>query len=286
MQKVFVPTLNAYCVLVKPGIIMGNAITAFGGFALAARGNFDFGLFLVMLAGLSSIIASGCALNNYIDRAADLKMLRTQNRPLAQGQISPQGAIAFAIALLLLGTFLLGMFTGFLTMAIALLGFAVYVFFYSFLKYRSTHATLVGSIAGAVPPVVGYCAVSHQLDLGALLLFLMFALWQMPHFYAIAIKRMEEYAAASIPVLPIKKGIYKTKIQMLFYVIAFGISSLLLSVFHFTSLTYTITAAILSLAWILLSLHGFKTTSDTQWARKMFIFSLIAVTTLCAVIPL
>jgi heme o synthase len=276
---------KAYFSLAKPGIIMGNALTAIGGFFLAARGNFNGSLLCATLTGLSLIVASACAFNNYIDRSADQKMSRTQNRPLAKGVISPRGAVIFAIALLFLGTLLLTTLVNPLAAGIALAGFVIYVFAYSFLKYRSTHATLVGSIAGALPPVVGYCAVAHHLDGGALLLLLIIALWQMPHFFAIAIYRIQEYASARIPVLPLSKGIHRTKIHMLCYTIAFGLSSLMLTLFHYTGTTYAVTMSLLSVVWIGLSIQGFKAESDTRWARKMFLFSLVAVTIFCTVIP-
>lgn len=276
---------KAYFLLIKPGIIMGNAITAAGGFALASKGHFDFALFLTVLTGLSLIIASACAFNNYIDRDADQKMARTQNRPLARKVISTRNALLFAIALVLFGVSLLIFYVNLLTGVIAMIGFAVYVFLYSFSKYRSVHATLIGSIAGAVPPAVGYCAVSNNFDLGALLLFILIVLWQMPHFYAIAIYRLDEYAAASIPVLPIKRGIPATKLQMMYYVAAFVIASLMLTLFGYTGLAYTIVAAVLGLAWLWLSIKGFKSGNDKLWARQMFLFSLVIVTSLCAIIP-
>lgn len=289
MQRALTFTISdqakAYFQLIKPGIIMGNAITAAGGFALASKADVDFGLFLTMLAGLSLIIASACVFNNYIDRDIDLKMLRTQNRPLGNGRISSQSAILFGIVLGFLGIVLLTLLVNLLTMGIAVVGWVVYVFLYSFLKYRSVHATLIGSIAGAAPPVVGYCAISNRLDMGALLIFIIVTLWQMPHFYAIAIYRLEEYAAATIPVLPLKKGVFATKVQMLCYIAAFSISSWMLSIFNYTGMCFTITVSIVSMSWLWMSIQGFRAADDRLWARKMFIFSLIAITTICAVIP-
>lgn len=277
---------RAYISLVKPGIIMGNAITAAGGFALASRGNINGGLFAAALTGLALIIASACAFNNYIDREADQKMSRTQHRALAQGAVSVRSAIAIAIGLGIGGIVVLAWCVNLLTMGIALLGLAVYVLFYSFLKYRTVHATLIGSIAGAVPPVVGYCAVSNCIDFGAILLFALIALWQMPHFYAIAIYRSEDYSAADIPVLPLEKGIPATKTHMLCYTIAFALVSLALPVFKYTGLIYAIAAAFLGLTWIAIAVQGFKARDDKQWARKMFIFSLIVVTVLCTAMVL
>ena len=273
---------KAYIALMKPGIIMGNGITAVGGFALASRGHFDFWLFVAMFFGLSFIIGSACAFNNYIDRDADKKMGRTQNRALAKGTLPHRNALFFASFIGLLGTLLLAFYVNTLTTLIALCGFVIYVFAYSFMKYRSTHATLVGSIAGAVPPVVGYCAVSQHFDLGAVLLFFIIALWQMPHFYAIAIYRREEYAAASIPVLPVKEGIAKTKIQMVIYVAAYFIASVLPTLFGYTGMVYLSIAVFLGSVWLFLSLQGFKAKNDALWARKMFLFSLVIVTVLCS----
>lgn len=274
-----------YLALVKPGIIMGNGITAISGFALASKGRYDGMLFLSMFFGLSLIIASGCAFNNYIDRKADQKMPRTQNRPLAQGAISIPKANFFAATLGILGVFLLGAYVNLLTAAIAVIGFAVYVLFYSFLKYHTHHATLIGSIAGAVPPVVGYTAVTHQMDPAAWILFAIIAFWQMPHFFAIAIYRLQDYAAASLPVLPLQKGIPATKIQMLLYTLAFTGSCCLLPLFGYASNTYLVASLVLGTAWTLLCIQGFKKGNDQAWARKMFFFSLIAVTTLSVLTP-
>lgn len=289
MERLSIPAFTyatrAYCLLTKPGIVLGNAITTFGGFALASRGHIDFSLLFITLVGLSLIIASASIFNNYIDRAADEKMERTKNRPLVNGTISVRHAMAFAIFLGALGTLFLSAFTNPLALLIALFGFFAYVILYTFSKYHSIHGTLIGSVAGAVPPVVGYCAVSNQLDMGALLFFSMMVLWQMPHFFAIAIYRLEDYAAASIPVLPIKKGVGTTKIQMLFYIIAFVIVTLLLTLFDYTGYAYLIVASILGVAWLWLCIQGFKCSDDKLWARKMFIFSLVVITGLCFVIP-
>ncbi len=276
---------RAYFSITKPGILFGNAITAFGGFALASKGQFQPGLFLAMLIGLSSIIASACIFNNYIDRESDEKMARTKDRGFVTGQIDVKNAIAFAIVLGLLGTFCLAYFTNLLTVGLALFGFAVYVGVYTFFKYRSMHGTWVGSFAGAVPPAVGYCAVSGRFDLCALLLFAMVVLWQMPHFYAIAIYRLNDYEKASIPVLPLKKGIRATKIWMIFYILAFTAITSLLTVFNYTGILFLAMTILLGAAWLGLSLKGFSCENDQHWARQMFFFSLVVVTLLCIVIP-
>jgi protoheme IX farnesyltransferase len=236
------------------------------------------------MTGLSLIVAAGCVLNNYMDRHADKKMSRTQLRPLAKGTIPVSHALVFGITLGTLGSLVLFLFTNVLTLCVALSGFVIYVFFYSLLKYRTMYGTEIGSIAGAVPPVVGYTAVSHALDGGALLLFLIIALWQMPHFFAIALYRSKEYAAASIPVLPLVKGVSVTKLRMVLYTLAFIASTLLLTFFGYTGYAYLSVTALLGLMWLRLCLKGFKTESHERWAHKMFRFSLVVVMILCAMI--
>ncbi len=274
-----------YCLLTKPGIIVGNAITTAGGFALASKGGFNVLLFLVTLLGICLVIASGCVFNNYIDRFADQKMHRTRHRALAAGTISTQRALMFAIGLGLVGTLVLITYANLLTVSIALFGFLVYVILYSLSKYHSIHGTLVGSVAGAVPPVAGYCAMSNRLDMGAWILFFIIVMWQMPHFYAIAMYRIEEYKKAGIPVLPLIKGIRATKIQMVFYIVGFIAIALALVVCNYVGLIYLITVSLLGLTWLALGLKGFYCAHDKVWARQMFVVSLVVVMGLCAAIP-
>lgn len=278
-------TFKIYFLLTKPGIIIGNLITTAGGFALASKGSFSSASFLTVLLGISLVIASACVFNNYIDRDFDKKMERTKGRAFASGLVSSAKALLFAGILGILGMAVLGQFMNLITMGLAFFGFAVYVFFYSYSKHHSTYGTLIGSIAGAVPPVVGYYAAGGKLDLGALLMFAIVVFWQMPHFYAIAVFRLEEYKAASIPVLPVKKGLHQTKVQMILYIAAFSMASFLLFSFGYAGYFYLAISIILNLYWFVLAFESFKTKNDRKWARKMFAYSLIVITALCAVIP-
>ncbi len=264
-----------YWKLVKPGIIMGNLITAMGGFFLGRGGHG----FVQMMVGLGFVIAAACVCNNYIDRESDQKMERTKNRPV----ISLTKMFVLASSLGLIGFSIL-LTINMLTALIAFVGFFVYVFLYSFIKYHSDWAALVGSVSGALPPVVGYCAATGRLDGGAFLLFSMLVFWQMPHFYAIALYRVHDYAAAGIPVLPITKGVHKTKVEMTLYVAAFLVTASLLTIY--TSYTYLAIAILLGGSWLILSLKGFKAGNDTRWARQMFILSLIAIVGISATLAL
>lgn len=270
-----------YYLLTKPGIIMGNLITVAAGFILASKGTFHIWLFVATLIGLTFIIASACVFNNYIDRTIDQKMDRTKNRPLVKGLISLRNALFFGVILALFGNAILLAYTNLLTLVIANVGFFVYVLLYSLWKGKTVHGTLIGSISGATPPVIGYCAASNNFDMGAFLLFLIMILWQMPHFFSIAMYRFDDYARAKIPVLPVLKGMHVAKVQMIFYIIGFILACLLLTAFDYTGYIYLIVATLLGFMWLFLGLKGFKSNNETLWAKQMFRFSLLTITLLC-----
>jgi protoheme IX farnesyltransferase len=275
-----------YYLLTKPWIVFGNLITLVAGFMLASKGTFPFGLFLATLFGLSLIMASACVFNNYIDRHIDRIMKRTQGRALVIGLIPVQNALFFGTLLGIVGGAILLLFTNLLALAVAVAGFFVYVCLYSLWKCHTVYGTAIGSIAGAVPPVVGYCAVSNRLDAGAFILFLILVLWQMPHFFAIALSRFDDYAAAKIPVLPVVKGAFRTKIHMTIYIIGFILATLLLPLFHYTGSLYLFVALNTGLIWLGLSVYGFKCKSDQHWGQQMFRYSLVLITLISVVISL
>lgn len=269
-------TFKKYYYLTKPGIIRGNAITAAAGFLLASKNEFHLGTFIAMLVGISLVIASACVLNNYIDRKIDAKMERTKKRALVSGTISVQNAIIFA-SILGFGGLVSLSFTNLLAICLALIGVIFYVVFYGIAKRKTVHGTLVGSVSGAIPISVGYCAASGTFDIGAILLFLVLVFWQMPHFYAIAIYRKKDYQAAGIPALPIEKGNHSTKVQIVLYIIAFIIASYTLMVFGYTGYTYLLVMALLGVWWLRMAVQGFSTKDDEKWAKKVFGFSLIVL---------
>lgn len=272
--------LKQFIALTKPGIIFGNMISVMGGFFLAAHGEASLPLFFATLVGLGLVIASGCAFNNLIDRDIDAVMERTRNRPLVQGTITPATTVGFA-SLLGLAGFTMLLSTNLLTAGLAVFGFAVYVGAYSlYAKRHSVHGTLIGSLSGAVPPVVGYCAVTGEFDLGALLLLVIFCIWQMPHSYAIAIFRLKDYQAAQIPVLPVAKGIEVAKAHIVGYTVAFILASLALPVAGYTGIAYFIVMLAMGLYWLKLGLNGYRATDDVKWARGNFGFSILTVTVL------
>lgn len=275
-----------YYLLTKPGIILGNVFTVAAGFLLASKGEINPWLFLSTLIGLVFIIASACVFNNYIDRHVDKNMERTKNRALVTGLISGRKAILFALILGATGHLILFLFTNLLTLFVASFGFLVYVLLYSLWKCHTIYGTAIGSISGATPPVIGYCAVSNQLDMGAFILFAMMMLWQMPHFFSIAIYHFDDYVKAKIPVLPVKKGILRTKVHMIAYIFSFVLVSTLLTLFNYTGHWYLLVTILLGLAWLGICMAGFKQDNDQRWGSHMFRLSLAMIMEICIMIPM
>lgn len=271
-----------YLSVTKPGIIFGNVITLCGGYFLASQHHFDFLRLIITIISMALVIASGCVFNNIIDRDIDQKMERTKSRPLAKNLISVPVAFVYALFLGLAGLALFYWGTNVLTTMVALVGLVVYVGAYSlWLKRNSVHGTVIGGIAGAIPPVVGYCAVTNRLDLGALLLFLILFFWQIPHAYAIAIYRQNEFELAALPLLPIKKGTAHTKRVMLFYMVLTLLAAISPTVFGFTGWVYFAVACLLGIGWIYKGIKGFSADNDQKWAKKVFLFSILNITLLC-----
>jgi protoheme IX farnesyltransferase len=267
--------------LTKPGIIFGNGIAVVGGYFLGAHSHFDWRVFLMALLGISLIIASAGAFNNFIDRDIDRLMERTRNRPMARDLIQAFPALAFGTVLGVLGSVVLILETNLLTAIVAFFGFFIYVVIYSlWLKRTSIHGTVVGSLSGAVPPVVGYCAATNRFDLPALLLILILCFWQMPHSYAIGFYRASDFRNARIPLLPLLKSAPIAKALMLIYAGGFVVTSVLLTILGYTGLTFALFMGIGGLFWVIQVAQGFWAKDDGLWARKVFLTSILMVTLL------
>jgi heme o synthase len=262
----------------KPGVVFGNLITAAGGYFLAARGRIDISLLLPTLAGITLVVASGCVFNNCIDRNLDQKMIRTRGRVLAKGLMPVKAAVIYASFLGVAGATLLWAATNLLAVAIVLAGFAIYVGAYSLiLKRNCVYASLVGSLAGAAPPLAGYCAVSSRFDTGAAILLSIFSLWQMPHCYAIAIFRCDDYAAASLPVLPVQQGLPAVKTHIAGYILAFLAAALMLTFRGYTGYGFLAVAAVMGSVWLVMALSGYRTSDNRLWGKRLFVFSILII---------
>lgn len=267
--------IGAYYRLVKPGVLYGNVLTTVAGFLLASKGSIDWWLFLATITGTSLVIAAACVLNNYLDQDIDSVMERTKKRPLIAGEVSGRGALIFCAGLLISGLIVLFLWVNYLVLFVGVAGFIIYVWLYgAWSKRQSVHGTLVGSISGAAPILAGYVAVANDIDIAAVLLFAILFIWQMPEFYSIAIFRQKEYKRAGVPVISVVKGIKQTKTQILFYIITFVVTTILLTAFGYTGYTYLVVMTSLGLYWIWLGIKGQSATDDVAWARKAFHYSL------------
>lgn len=278
--------LGRYYSLTKPGVLYGNVLTAAAGFFLASgRGTPTLGLFLALMVGTTLIIASACVLNNVLDRDIDQRMERTSTRATVTGSIPARSAVLFSVVMGLVGLAILVLWTNALVVATGIGGFITYVWLYGALSKRmSLHGTLVGSVSGAAPILAGYLAVSGRVDAGAVLAFAMLFLWQMPEFYSIAIYRREEYARAGVPVISVVKGERTTAVHILAYTVAFVVVTLLLPVFGYVGLVYTIAMAALGGWWIYLGVLGLRSSQPATWARRMFRFSMVMILALCVMV--
>ncbi len=279
--------LKEYYNLAKPGIIYGNLLTAIAGFFLASHYNVHWLLLLAMIIGVSCIIGAACVFNNIIDHDIDRRMKRTSARAMVTGAISKKNAFIYGGALSIAGVLILFFYTNTLALGVAVAAAVLYVALYTPLKRHSAYSALVGSIPGATPPVIGYLAVTNHANWCAGLLFIILCLWQMPHFYAIAIYRIQDYQEARVPVFSIEKGVPCTKIQIVCYIIAFIVATIALYAFRYVGIFYLVGMLAAGLAWLVLSLRGFqKNTVDPKWARSVFLFSLIVITVFSILIAL
>ncbi|WP_114571186.1 heme o synthase [Exiguobacterium flavidum] len=277
-------TFADYVTLAKMGIVRANLITVFAGYVVAASYLADNVLLylwetkwmlLLTLLGSGLVIAGSCYLNNYIDRDIDYKMERTMGRPSVTGKMDGQRILAIGLGILAAGTVML-LIVNHVAAVFGLIGSFVYVVIYTmWLKRTHTINTVVGGISGAVPPIIGFAAVTPTLHIDAWILFLVMFVWQPPHFLALAMRRTEEYRAAGIPMLPVVNGFAITKRQIVWWIAVLIPSSLLLA--HY-GLTYVLIMLGLGGYWLYLGLKGLKLSdeqAEIKWASKMFFFSLL-----------
>lgn len=264
--------------VVKTGIIKSNLIPMVAGLMLALYTyEYSFidhiGDIVLAFIGTALIIGASGSFNNIYDRDIDAVMARTKGRPTVTGTISIKKVAIVASLLLVIGLTLL-YFTSPLAAFLGFLGVFFYVVPYTMWTKRHTiWNTEVGSISGAMPPLIGWAAVAPDIWHPACwALFLIMVIWQMPHFYAIAIRKHDDYAAAKIPMLPVAKGAKRTFLQSNIYLVLLVLSSFL---FLPLSLGLTLVSLLLGLIWLGLSLFGSRKMKVKDWANKMFLFSLI-----------
>ena len=266
--------LRSYYELCKPNVVYMMLICAFVGMLLAEESVSSFGYLFVSLTGIAFCAASAAAVNQVIDRNTDASMTRTDQRPLPQGELSPTHASLFALIIGILGALILYLYVNTLTMILTLSSLVGYAFIYTvYLKRATPQNIVIGGLAGAAPPLLGWSSITNTIDPYALLLVLIIFVWTPPHFWALAIYRKDEYAKESIPMLPVTHGVAFTKLQIVLYTIILFIVSVLPYVVLMSGEIYLFSALILSTIFLYYSINLYFS-NDNEDAMSTFQFSI------------
>lgn len=265
-------TLGALTELVKPSIAALVMVTATCG-ALVAPGPIRWGRLLVALVSTAMVVGAANALNMYAERESDALMARTRHRPLPSGRLAPEIALAFALLLASLGLNVLGLSSGGLPSLLTALAFGSYVLVYTPLKRVTPYALHVGALPGAIPPLIGYAAVSGELGAGAFWLFAILFVWQLPHFIAIALFRAADYERAGARVLPVARGRVAGERAVVHYSLALVLVTLLPAAFQVVRMQYLFVAAPVGVAFLALVFGGAGRGTD-RWAKRVFFASM------------
>lgn len=264
--------------LTKPRLSLLVVVTALVGSTIAPD-HINFFRALLALVLITMVVIGAAALNCYIERDIDAKMSRTKDRPLPSRRMAPKTALAFGVTMVAVSIPMLCLFVNVLTGVLAAIAAALYLYAYTPMKVRSELAVYIGAVPGALPPVMGWTAVTGKIDMMAVALFLILFVWQLPHFLAISMYLADDYDAASIKVYPnLKRGIALTKIGIFVFTVVLFAVSLLPSIFSHASFVYTQSALFLSGVFVIYAARGFFIKKDEarekQWARNYFYGSL------------
>ncbi len=266
-----------YWLLAKPGIVVGNLLTAVAGYLFASHLQFVVFRFVFAMLGFALVMAASSVVNNLYDRDVDKVMTRTKSRPTVRGDISLTAGIIFTLVLVASGFSLLAMFTNLTTIILGLAGFIIYAAVYTPLKRKTYHATLVGGFAGAMPIMGGYTAYNGHLDLVAIVLGLIMLMWQMPHFYALAFLHQADYKRARVPAAVLVIGARATVYWMLFYTLMFMLFNSVMYKYLAYPLVYVLSMSGLGLVWLYFSWQGLRLKPLADWSRWSFLMSLVTL---------
>lgn len=266
--------------LAKPRITLMVVITAAGGLFLSRRAPdiaapLTTSTILATLFGTALIVAGANALNMYIERDSDRRMVRTRNRPLPAGRMAPRVALWFGVVASALAVPILAVGANPLTALLAVLANLLYVLAYTPLKQHSHWALHVGAVPGAIPPLLGWTAGTARVDAAGLVLFALLFLWQIPHFVAITLFRKMDYARAGLVVMPNVVGELASRHAVIRWTFACVASSLLVVPLGLAHRGYLVTATILGAVFFTWGCYGLKPGAGPRWARNLFFVSML-----------
>ncbi len=266
--------------LAKPRITLMVVITAAGGLFLSRRAQdlpapLTTATVVATLLGTALIVAGANALNMYIERDSDRRMVRTRNRPLPAGRMSPKVALWFGVAVSALAVPILAIGANMLTAFLAVLANLLYVLAYTPMKQRSHWALHVGAVPGAIPPLLGWTAGTGRIDAPGMVLFSLLFLWQIPHFVAIALFRKMDYARAGLVVMPNVAGELASRHAIVRWTFACVASSLFVVPLGLAHRGYLVTATVLGAIFFTFGCYGLKPGAGPRWARSVFLVSML-----------
>jgi protoheme IX farnesyltransferase len=274
MQRPLGEVVRDYLVLTKPGVMVLLLVTTLCAMLVAAQGVPSLWTLFWTLVGGALASGGAGAINHYVDRDIDAIMTRTRRRPLPAGRVAPEYALLFGIVLSVLAVYVLTAFVNPVAAVLSLSGNLFYVFVYTIWLKRTTPQNIViGGAAGAVPPLVGWAAVTGQVSVPALLMFLLVFAWTPPHFWALALYKRGDYAAAGVPMLPAVRGEEETRRQILAYTVAMVLASLLFYPLGVLGVPYLVAAMVLGARFLWLVARLYRERSD-QLAKRVFLYSM------------
>ncbi|MFT2092171.1 heme o synthase [Paraglaciecola sp. 2405UD69-4] len=280
----FYSACKDYYEMTKPKVVLLLLLTALVGMCLATESWVGWQVLIAGLIGIGFLSSAAAVINHVVDRKIDSQMARTFNRPVVKGKVTPQKALIFAALLTLIGYVILEVWvnrlTAFLTLA-GLLGYAVVYTMY--LKRATPQNIVIGGLAGAIPPLLGWTAVTGEVHANALLLVLIVFTWTPPHFWALAIHRKKDYARAKVPMLPVTHGIEFTKTSILLYTVLLSVVCLLPYLTGMTGLIYLLGSTVLN-AGFLYYAWKLKFAANNKTAIETFRFSIIHLMVLFVVL--
>lgn len=280
-QATVMLTARDLVALTKPRITLMVLVTAAGGMWLAP-GSLDAASMVVMLLTTGMVVGAANTLNCYLERDSDRLMARTANRPLPDRRLEPSWALVLGIAMGLLAVPTLALAVNPVTGLLGGIALVSYVAIYTPMKQHTPAALFVGALPGALPPLMGWTAVTGRIAVPGLVLFGVLFFWQIPHFIAISVFRQEEYERAGLKVLPSVRGIRSAKVQSTAYAGALWVVSLLLVFYGLAGPLYLTAAVVLGAYFFWFAARGFWVDDSKAWAKKLFVASLIYLTALFA----
>lgn len=266
---------NDYYELTKPRVVMLIVFTAIVGMFVSVPGWPGVAPLVFGTLGIGLASSSAAVFNHILDARIDIQMMRTRGRPLPQGKLTERSALVFATILCIISMFILVLLVNPLTAILTFVSLIGYAVVYTvWLKRATPQNIVIGGAAGAAPPILGWTAVTNEIEAGALLMFLIVFVWTPPHFWALAIARKEEYAKVDIPMLPVTHGEAYTRLNILLYTILLVLVTILPYLIGMSGIIYLLSAIVLDGYFLYYAIRMYRDPDDVELPMKTFRFSI------------